>query len=147
MPSPLSKSTNGLKVHQRACRSIPGSRTGQKTVEQIKHLRRKDIWKRLDAAEMGNATLPNCYTFPYLGVHSAGDGREAFPRKGGGKYSNARVLLPVHYLSSHLAKIRPAHGRTNLNHTRQRQPPHRPRLESARPGWPVGRLLPSAVLN
>jgi len=72
---------------------------------------------------------------------------EAFPRNGGGNYSYARVLFPVHYLSSHLAKIRPAHGRTNLNHTRQRQPPHRPRLESARPGWPVGRLLPSAVLN
>ena len=37
-------------------------------------------------------------------------------------YSNARVLFPVHYLSSHLAKIRPTHGRTNLNWTRQRQP-------------------------
>ena len=52
---------------------------------------------------------------------------KAFPRNGGGKYSNTRVLFPVHYLSSHLAKIRPAHGRTNLNHTRQRQPPAPPR--------------------
>ena len=44
-------------------------------MDDVKHLRRKDIWSRLDTCEMGNATLPNCYAFPYLGVHNTGDGR------------------------------------------------------------------------
>ena len=68
------KNSTGLSNHQRSCKSIPGSRTGQKSVEQVKHLRRQDIWKRLDSVEMGAATLPNCYSFPYLGVHFTGDG-------------------------------------------------------------------------
>ena len=70
----FAKTGPGLKTHTRRCASVPGSRTGQKSVEDIRHMRRKDAWLRRDTAEMGDATLPNCYIFPYLGVQFCGDG-------------------------------------------------------------------------
>ena len=68
------KTGPGLKRHQKCCKSVPGSRTGQKSVEEIHHRRRKDIWSRLDRVEMANCSLPNTYVFPYLGVRYCGDG-------------------------------------------------------------------------
>ena len=70
----FAKTSNGLKTHKRRCKSVPGSRTGQKSVEEIRHRRRKDAWLRRDTVEMGDIALPNCYTFPYLGVQFCGDG-------------------------------------------------------------------------
>ena len=52
-----------------------GSRRGQKSVSEVQHQRRMDIWSRLDSVEMGNATLPNCYHFPYLGIYFTADDR------------------------------------------------------------------------
>ena len=74
----FAKSATGLKTHIRRCKSIPGSRTGQRSEKQVRHRRRKDAWKRQDSVEMGNAKLPNCYHFPYLGVQYCGDGNTRF---------------------------------------------------------------------
>jgi hypothetical protein len=48
------KSATGLGRHRSCCKSVPGSRNGQKTVGQVLHLRRCDVWSRMDTAEMGN---------------------------------------------------------------------------------------------
>ena len=68
------KNAKGLKVHTRRCKSVPGSRTGQKSIEQVLRKRREETWTRLDLVEMNNTALPNCYRFPYLGILFTGDG-------------------------------------------------------------------------
>jgi len=101
----FAKTSNGLKTHKRRCKSVPGSRTGQKSVEEIRHRRRKDAWLRRDTVEMGDIALP---------INSVKTDRRVPPRTP----SNAAYGCWLHFGSSRpngsLRCIVPAAMRTKL---------------------------------
>jgi ribonuclease HI len=68
------KNETGLKIHQRTCRSKPGSRNGSKTQVKTERRQQARLVENKEKIFIEGTALPACFTFPYLGHQFQADG-------------------------------------------------------------------------
>jgi hypothetical protein len=72
------KIETGLKIHQRTCKSKPGSRNGPKTQVKTERRQQARLVENKEKIFIEGTALPTYFTFPYLGHQFQADGNAEY---------------------------------------------------------------------